>query len=256
MGTLPFMQPDSPTGAFSPTAATTTNNSSLPFGGNFNFGQLPFNRPMQGGMDNGLNLAGAWASGGFNTMGATPTSGFQPFSGTGSGNTGSGSSSGQFGVVPFNFDMSKFTGPNMPQVSGKDLSKIYGKGIGNALQQFLNSGAGFNPQALQQLFQSQMATAMPIEERTTAKMMDIFGNSGNAYGSTAAIGIGDFESQFNAALQGQFTQEYSNMYEQSVQDYLNVLMGVKQDAKENAAQSPNFLSIAGDIAKSIIPFFS
>lgn len=221
------------------------------FGGNF-----------IGGSNNGLGLSGAWASGGFNTQGAAPSTGFQQFSGTGSaipGNNfpafqaptlpgvGSANTNTPFGFPGGGTTFNTTNMPGLPQVTGHDLSKIYGKGVGNALSQFLNSGAGFNPA----VEQAQLNEALPLAARSESKMMDIFGNTGNAYSSTAALGIGDFESQFNAALQGQFAQDY----QQSVQNYLNVLLGVAPSAQQYQAEKPNWMSIAGNIFNAVMPFF-
>ncbi len=223
-----------------------------------------------GGSDNGLNLAGTWASSGFGQQ-QGPASGFNFFNPNGNpnnsmfsnipgGNMGMpfpANGVGSVGVpgvgnpnMPFSAT-SGFTGgtgfPGLPGVDAKSLDKIYGKGVGTALAQFLSSGAGFNPAVIQ----AQWNAAQPIKNQTLSKMQTMFGDMGSAYSSTAAIGYGDFESQFNAALEGQFATEY----QQSVQNYLNVLMGVKGDARDQQAQSPNWLSIAGEIASSIIPFF-
>jgi hypothetical protein len=217
--------------------------------------------------NNGLNLSGTWASSGFGQQ-QGPSSGFNFFNPTGTMNSnfssvpGGGSpfpanGIGSVGVpgvgnpnMPFS-PTSGFTGgsgmPGLPGVDAKSLDKIYGKGIGNALSQFLSQGAGFNPAVIQ----AQWNAAQPIKAQTLSKMQTMFGDQGSAYSSTAAIGYGDFSSQFDAALEGQFAQEY----QQSVQNYLNVLMGVKGDAQQQHQQEPNFLSIASQIAQSIIPFF-
>lgn len=240
----------------------------MPFGdnsgGNPNVRGFP-GLPESSG-NNGLPFSGAWASSGFGQQHGL-TSGFNFFNPTGpsSSSTNSGipfpangvGSVGLPGVSNPSDPFSSFTGtsgttggtgfPGFPNVDAKSLDKIYGKGVGNALAAFLNSGAGFNANVMQ----AQLNAAKPIEAQTLSKMQTMFGDTGNAYSSTAAIGYGDFESQFNAALQGEFAQEY----QQSVQNYLNVLMGVKGDAMQQHAQEPTFLGIASDIAKSIMSGF-
>lgn len=221
------------------------------------------NRFSNGGMDNGLGLTGAWASSGFGQQQGM-TSGFNFFNPSGTPSIpGSNTGFPAFGIgdtalpgvsnpsSPFS-GTSGFSGmsgfPGLPNVDPKSLDKIYGKGVGNALAAFLSSGAGFNPAVMQ----AQLNAAKPIEAKTLSKMQTMFGDTGSAYSSTAAIGYGDFEAQFNAALQGEFASEY----QQSVQNYLNVLMGVKGDAMQQHAQEPNWLSIASQIASSIVPFFA
>lgn len=257
MATVPFNF-----GQGSSTGRGNQGPMSNPFsGGNFDFGNLPFNFSPFGGMDNGLNLAGAWASGGFNTLGQPPQSGWQSFFGQGNS---SSTGTSPFGVPQTNFPAngigsipfstgSTFAGggssfPGFPQLGTKSLDKLYGKDVGRALTGFLNSGAGFNPQVVQ----AQIDAAMPIEAHTVARLQSMFGNVGNAYSSTAALGVGDFESQFNASLEGIFAQEY----EQSVQNYINILTGTLAPAKQQEqAQKPSFLDIAGNIASAVLGFF-
>lgn len=219
-------------------------------------------RNTNGGMDNGLGLTGAWASSGFGQQHGM-TSGFNFFNPSGPSSVPGNNTTPfpAFGIgdttlpgvsnpsSPFS-GTSGFSGssfPGLPNIDPKALDKIYGKGVGSALAAFINSGAGFNPAVMQ----AQLNAAKPIEAKTLSKMQTMFGDTGSAYSSTAAIGYGDFESQFNAALQGEFAQEY----QQSVQNYLNVLMGVKGDAMQQHAQEPTFLGIASDIAKSIMGGF-
>lgn len=233
----------------------TDSNSSIPGFTGFDFGS--------GGMFNGFNQAGmlnlfgtggtpsgqaAQPSGGFNTIpgmpGASSTSG-NDFMSSMFSPGGSFTANNTQNLNPFTlFGGSTGSIPGMPQVTGKDLSKIYGKGIGNALSQFLNSGAGFN----QGVIQAQMNAAMPLEQRALAQMSNMFGSNGLASSSTAALAFGDFESQFQANLENMFAQEY----QQSVQNYLNVLMGVKGDAKENKAQGNSWLNMLTQ-GLSIIP---
>ena len=137
--------------------------------------------------------------------------------------------------------------PGFPQVQGSVFKDLYGHGVGDALQQFLNSGAGFN----QNVVNAEMNAAMPLEARGIENIMNAMGGHGLSGSSTAAIGVGDFESQFNAQLENMFAQQY----EQSVSRYLDVLMGTKQDAKENNAQQGNWMSMLSGIAQAAIPLF-
>lgn len=286
MGTIPFQMPGMPrvnqntmpTGAF----GTNDRNMPMPFdGGAFNFGDLPFNFSPFGGGDNGLNMAGAWASGGFNTTGQPSQSGFNSFFGTGtntpnnsstlfglpqntfpafgtsnvsggipfsgSPNTSPGANN-QFGFNP-NTGLPTIGGPGIgvqpgsqgpfPQIDTDQLKKMFGNGIGGALTQFLNSGAGFNPQVIQALINQ----ALPLEAKGSSRLMQQFGSTGNAYSSTAAIGLGDFEAQFDANLTAQIAQ----VYEQSVQNYINILENMLPGAQKGQAEklTPTSLISAG-----------
>ena len=220
-----------------------------------------------GGMFNGFNIPSVasgmqnqtqgQASGGFNTPYSFGTNS-SSIPGFGGGNDSFNfTANGTQNLNPFSLfgfpssGTSGIPGGNssfLPPVAGKDLKDIYGKGIGNALAQFLSSGAGFNPGVIQ----AQMNAAMPIEARGVESIMNAMGAHGLSNSSTAALGVGDFESQFNAQLMNMFAQEY----EQSVQNYLKVLTGVQSDAKDSHAQSSSPLSILSSIftTGSSIPF--
>lgn len=91
-------------------------------------------------------------------------------------------------------------------------------GMAQALTQLLASGMGYSPQAVQAL----LASLQPQIARGKADIMEQFGSAGLGQSSAAAIGLGDFESQV-ALNEGQLI---SNLYEQSVQNYMQVLMGI------------------------------
>jgi hypothetical protein len=90
-------------------------------------------------------------------------------------------------------------------------------GIASLLAEFMMSGAGFNPQVAQALINAMQ----PQVERGTENIMEQFSAMGNRFGSPAAVGLGDFESQVNLNMD----QIFSQLYEDSVQNYLSILMG-------------------------------
>lgn len=213
------------------------------FAKGFNFGN--------GGMFNGFsqsavpNAMQGQASGGFNGVPGMPSAtgvpgGGNPFPANNTNTFGTGNFFGSSGT-------NSIPGGGFPQVQGSVFKDLYGHGVGDALQQFLNSGAGFN----QNVVNAEQNAAMPLEARGIENIMNAMGAHGLGSSSTAAVGLGDFESQFNAQLENMFAQQY----EQSVQNYLQVLMGTKQDAKENNAQQGNWMSMLSGIASSVIPFF-
>lgn len=120
------------------------------------------------------------------------------------------------------------------------LKKTYGSGTAAALVDFLNSGAGYNQQAINNL----LASLQPGVERGTESLMSQFSASGNRFGSGAQIGLGDYLSQVNLN-EGQLV---SQMYETAVNDYMNVLMGVSDtQAKAKMNQPSTFDKILGGI---------
>jgi hypothetical protein len=132
-------------------------------------------------------------------------------------------------------------------MSPKDLSRLfdslkktYGDGAAHALLDFLSSGAGFNQNAINNLF----ASLQPQIERGTENLMSQFSASGNRFGSGAQIGLGDFLSQVNLN-EGQLETQ---MYESAITNYLNVLMGTSGKGADRIAASPSGLdSILGGI---------
>jgi hypothetical protein len=106
-------------------------------------------------------------------------------------------------------------------IKGLEKTGIPG-GIASLLAGFLQSGAGFNPQVAQAL----IAAMGPQIERGTENIVEQFSALGNRFGSPAAVGLGDYMSQVNLNMD----QIYANLYEQSVSNYLNILMGAGKKA--------------------------
>lgn len=125
-------------------------------------------------------------------------------------------------------------------MSPHDISKLYsglkntyGDGTAHAILDFLTSGAGFNQEAINNLF----AAMQPQIERGTESLMNQFSTTGNRFGSSAQIGLGDYLSQVNLN-EGQLE---SQMYEQAIQNYLGVLMGTAGAQAQTKANSPSTL---------------
>ena len=106
-------------------------------------------------------------------------------------------------------------------------SSGYKGGVGTALADFLQSGAGFNPQVAQAL----IAAMQPQFAKGQANLMEQFGSQGLAMGSPAALGMGDYMAQENLDV----GTLLSGMYEQSVQNYMGVLTSAK-DTQPSAWQ--------------------
>jgi hypothetical protein len=202
-----------------PQSRSGSNGGLMDFFQAFDFGN--------GGIFNGFNQAAVPGSaqgqnsGGFNGVPGMPTgpmSSNNSFPANGTTTFGSGSFGGS--AVPGG--SGGF--PGFPQVQGSVFKDLYGHGVGDALQQFLNSGAGFN----QNVVNAERNAAMPLEARGVENIMNAMGGHGLGSSSTAAIGVGDFESQFNAQLENMFAQQY----EQSVSRYLEILMGTNKMLKK------------------------
>jgi hypothetical protein len=125
-----------------------------------------------------------------------------------------------------------------------DLKKTYGDGVAHAILDFLSSGAGFNQDAINNLF----AALGPGIERGTESLMNQFSTSGNRFGSGAQIGLADYLSQ----VQLNEGQLETQMYESSINDFMNVLMGVGGTNAQRKAASPT----AMDTLSGLLPIIS
>lgn len=97
------------------------------------------------------------------------------------------------------------------------LAKTYGDGPAHAILDFLTSGAGFNQDAINNMF----AAMQPQIERGTESLENQFSATGNRFGSGAQIGTADYLSQVNLN-EGQIEAQ---QYNQAISNYLSVLMG-------------------------------
>lgn len=115
------------------------------------------------------------------------------------------------------------------------LSKTYGAGFATAFQNFLASGAGFNQTAVNNL----IAAMQPGFTQDQNSLIQAFSQGGNRFSSGAQTGLADLMSQ----QQLDVGQLETQMYEQSVSDYLDVLMGTgSQSASRIMSQQGGGLS--------------
>lgn len=129
------------------------------------------------------------------------------------------------------------------------LSKTYGSGMATALENFLNQGAGFNQTAINQL----LASLQPQFNQNSANLNQQFSSTGNRFSSGAEIGQAALMSG-EALDVGQIE---SQMYEQSVNDYINVLTGTAStDASRIQAAASSTAgqigSLVGDAAGAFV----
>lgn len=125
------------------------------------------------------------------------------------------------------------------------LAKTYGDGPAHAILDFLTSGAGFNQDAINNLF----AGMQPQIERGTESLENQFSATGNRFGSGAQIGTADYLSQVNLN-EGQMETQ---MYETAIQNYLSTLMGTSSQTAQRIAATPSPLDDALAVAGVAIP---
>jgi hypothetical protein len=215
--------PGAPTGvnAFLPQAGTSTSPTA----------------PVNPNLFAGGSVPGAPAPAAMTTP-ATPginagpygTSGGSPLPGGGTNATGANASD------PFGFG----------QMTNKDkgrmfdsLKKTYGDGMAHMLMDFLSSGAGYNQQAISNM----LASLQPGIERGQENLMEQFSASGNRFGSGAQIGLGDYLSQVNLN-EGQLVTQ---MYEDSLNKFMDVMMGTAGTDASRIAGSPSMWDTIGNI---------
>lgn len=127
-----------------------------------------------------------------------------------------------------------------------ELGKAYGKGPGQAIYNILSQGL-FNPQEAAAFLNAMQ----PAAAQGLASVQNSFGAEGSRFGSAAALGIGNYESQVNLNEQ----QTLASMYMQSQQEQLQLLEGVLPTLHQEKANKGGWiddliggLEIAGGIA--------
>jgi hypothetical protein len=120
----------------------------------------------------------------------------------------------------------------------------FSAGVAGELANFLQSGAGFNPAVAQAL----IAAMQPGVQRKEADILEQFSNMGLRGSSSAAIGLGDFLSQ-EQLNEGQI---WAGLYEQSVQNYMNVLLAGKGPAPKGLfGNIMDFISTTSNAAANV-----
>jgi hypothetical protein len=142
---------------------------------------------------------------------------------------GGPTNAGQAAASPFSF-LNSMTPTDISRMYSS-LKSTYGDGMAHQILDFMTSGAGFNQQAINNL----LATLQPGIERGTESLMSQFSASGNRFGSGAQIGLGDYLSQVNLN-EGQLVTQ---MYEDSLNKFMEVMMGTGGAVAQNKASSPS-----------------
>lgn len=130
-----------------------------------------------------------------------------------------------------------------PQVGTNSLSNDALKGtfgdFAPAIQQLLQSQGGYNPQVIQAI----LAQMGPGIAKGQQNLVEEFGAAGNRFSSSAATGLGDYNSQVQLD-QGQIMAQ---LYEQSYQNYMNEVMGVGGEISQYEMNKPSGWDIASGI---------
>lgn len=108
------------------------------------------------------------------------------------------------------------------------------------LGQFLMSGAGYNSQVANAL----IAQMQPSIQQGTENMMEQFSAEGDRFGSPSAYGLGSYEAQTNLDVGDILSQ----LYETSVTNYMDVLMGMPN--QNNTASTGDIISSVASMGLS------
>ena len=138
--------------------------------------------------------------------------------------------------------------PNNPLWSqlANSLGKAYGPGMGDMLYQMLTTGL-FNPQVAA----SFLNAMQPGVAQGQASVLNSFGDEGSRFGSAAALGLGNYESQVNLNEQSTLAGLYENAQSQQLNLLENVLPTLHSEKSNSGSWIDDLLGgleVAGSIA--------
>jgi hypothetical protein len=128
------------------------------------------------------------------------------------------------------YDPSTSPGYNGQSNIGKQLTDMYGKGVGGMLDNLLKGMSGDDSA----IFQQWLASMKPVEASERAGLQGTLaseGVSGNS--SVSAIANSNLTGEFNAQAAGVNSQ----LMQSQLQDTLSILMGTRGDASKEVASS-------------------
>jgi hypothetical protein len=202
----------------SPSFGLTGNNAPLPPQGNWNPTGTNTGVSMNSGGNQPYPMFGAPSG----TSSVTPSSNAPLWSGTSGGLS----------------DLSSgFTGNQVPQNLLNELNQTYGSGMGNEINNLLTNGL-FNPQ-IAAAFLNAMG---PGNAQGLASVQNSFGAEGSRFGSAAALGIGNYESQVNLNEQSTL----AGMYENAQTEQLQLLTNLMGPLQETHADQGGFMNDFAD----------
>lgn len=173
------------------------------------------------------------------TTGAYPS--YPVFGPMGVSNTGPSANQGTFGANAFTSLSSGFNlDPAYANNFYKETGRAFGKGTGSLIDYILQGGL-FNPQVAQAFLNAMQ----PGINRGEANILTTFGNEGNRFGSSTALGLGDYLSQVNLNEQ----QTLAGLFENAQQNQLSLLENILPTLHgEQANHSGIFDDILGGLA--------
>lgn len=209
------------------------------------FGNLPGNNapaPVFGGTNptgmipGGYNTKNSYGFPSYNMFGA-PSSG-------GSGYVTPTANLGIYGTGGTGTNIQSLSSGNGLPYGGADfglmgeLDSAYGEGVGHSIDAILTKGL-FNPQVAA----AYMNAMQPAYNQGIATQEQAFGAEGARFGSAAALGIGNYTSQFDLNEQ----QTMATMYMQAQQEQLSMLEGILPTMHAEAANGGIWGDVVGGL---------
>ncbi len=225
MEMFPMTPQMNPTGAIG-NGGITAPSTMVGGAGSYNFGNTMNPNPSQmsgiGGPGGGApNPQPGSASNGGST---TPV--MNPGTGTsGTGTTQQFVTAGQTGV----------TDPSSDEF-GWQLDQTFGTGMGSVIEQFLQSGGGYNLPLTQQAVTAQEAAMQQAIQRGWGNIASNEAETGiSPNSSTAALTQGDYYSNAVTQENAMISQEFYNMWGQSMQNETSILGQIMDPLATNKA---------------------
>jgi hypothetical protein len=159
-----------------------------------------------------------------------------PYSSGGQGQFGGGPS----GPLPYLGNLNAGIGAQQYGYGGalsSELNDTYGHGFGNVLNNYLQTGAGYNSGVTSAMMEQFKVPEM----RGRNAILDSFGDSGLRFSSTAATGLGWFE----ADLAGQQDKIMADQYNAAQDRYLSLIENLMSPMQENQSNQANWWDAAG-----------
>jgi hypothetical protein len=203
---------------------TPQNGQPMPYQNNgpsqsSNLGQNPFFTPP----GNATPIMGSSTASGVLPGGGTPG---QPQPMTSSGNTNLTNSLNQSSYTYSNSTNDAAEGSSLY----KQLTDIYGQGVGGELNNIMANMGGEDSA----MFQQYLASMVPAEASETAGLNSQLGSSGvSGNSSVSAIANSNLQGQFNA----QASAADQSIMSQGLQDTIGILQGTQSDAAKEVATS-------------------
>jgi hypothetical protein len=163
------------------------------------------------------------------------------------------------GTTGTNTGQNQFASPNTPQGQSEsqwELEQTYGVGVGSMLYDFLQSGGGFNSAITNQAVTEQEAAMQQAIQRGWGNIASNEAETGiSPNSSTSALTQGDYYSNAVTQENAMISQEFYNMWNQSMSNETNILGEVAQGAGTWKANQPTLMDQIGQavgIAGSLV----